>query len=112
MRASSSGVVEDLLVDDRAALVGLPHPTVRRGDRRVDEDLAREVPGAVEAEVHAQPHVALGLEEHLLADGLHAHGGPAVENRGPSANRPCGLEAESVFPMKLRSNWRAIRWTE
>ena len=32
--------------------------------------------------------------------------------RAPSANRPCGLDAATARPTKLRSNWRAIRWTE
>jgi hypothetical protein len=30
----------------------------------------------------------------------------------PSAKRPCGLDADVRRPTKLRSNWRAIRWTE
>ena len=32
--------------------------------------------------------------------------------RAPSANRPCGLDAATARPTKLRSNWRAMRWTE
>ena len=86
-----------------AALVGLPHPAVRRRDRRIDEDLAREVPRAVHAEVHAQPQVVVELEEHLLADGAHGRRGAPVEDARtlgepalragwprPRARRSCG----------------------
>ncbi len=30
----------------------------------------------------------------------------------PTANRPCGLDACTTWPTKLRSNWRVMRWTE
>src|SRR5918993_4729350 len=30
----------------------------------------------------------------------------------PTANRPCGLQACTTCPTKLRSNWRVMRWTE
>ena len=63
----------------------------RRADRRratprrspLDrDDVAREVPRAVEAEVHAQPQPVVELEEHLLADGLRLHDRVAVEQGG------------------------------
>src|SRR5690606_25879287 len=61
------------VVHDRAALVGLPHASVRGCDGRIDRDVAREVPRAVEPQVHAQPELVIELEEHLLADGLRLH---------------------------------------
>ena len=76
-----------------AALVRLPHAAVRRRDRRVDQDLAGEVPRAVHAEMHAQPQVVVELEEHLLADGAHRDRRAAVDDaralREPALRAGC-----------------------
>ena len=59
--------------DDGAALVRLPDAAVGGCERVVHDDVAREVPRAVHAEVHVQPQLVVELEPHLLADGLRLH---------------------------------------
>ena len=100
--------------DDRPALVGLPHPSVRRRDRRIDEDLAGEVPRAVDARgaraARGRPRTRGTSACRPRARSTRPRDRRAAT--APSSKRPCGLDAATVRRRSCASNCRAMRWTE
>jgi hypothetical protein len=70
------------LIKNGAPHIRLPHSPVGRRKGSVHVDLAREIPGAIDSQVHTNPITRVELEEHLLAHskGIH-HLMPAHASR-------------------------------